>query len=134
MSYNTHSGKTFEDIVENMLNLMGYHTKAHTTLHTRSTHIRAEVHQAKQKMKLHVECKNHHEGAVDVKDVEHFCHKVALAREKSEVDCGLLVSNTEFSEEAVTWCARNCSFVQLKTYRQLISFTARYKKLLRKFN
>jgi hypothetical protein len=134
MTYNPYSGRTFEDIVEGILNVMGYNTKANTTLHTRSTHIRAEVQQPKRRLKLHIECKSHHEGTVGVKDIEHFCHKVALAREKSEVDCGLLISNTEFSEEALSWCARNCSFVQLKTYKQLISFTARHKKLLRKFN
>jgi hypothetical protein len=133
MSYNPHCGKTFEDIVESMLNQMGYNTKAHTTLHTRSTHLRAEILNAKQKLKLHVECKGH-EVPLDLKDVEHFCHKVAMAREKSEVDLGLLVSNSGFSNEALSWVATNCSFVQLKSYKQLITFSARCKKLQRKFN
>ena len=133
MTYNPLSGRTFEDIVEGILNFMGYNTQANTTLHTRTTHIRAEIQHAKGKQKLLIECKNHHEGHVSLHDVEHFCSKVAHAREKSEVDCGLLISNTEFSPEARSWCARNCSFVQLRTYKQLISFNARYKKLLRKF-
>ncbi len=134
MSYNPQCGKTFEDIIEGMLNQVGYNTKAHTTLHTRNPHLRAEILQAKKKLKLHVECKGHHQEPIDVKAVECFCHKVAMAREKSEVDCGLLVSSSGFSDEAVSWCERNCSFVQLKTYKQMINFTAHCKKLQRKFN
>jgi hypothetical protein len=134
MSYNPQSGRTFEDIVQGMLNFMGYNTKAHHTLHTRQTHIRAEIQHAKGKMKLHIECKHHTNEHVSVHEVESFCSKVAYARENCEVDGGLLISNTEFAPEAVSWCARNCSFVQLKTYRQLISFNARYKKLLNKFH
>ncbi|MGD6805628.1 MAG: restriction endonuclease [Candidatus Bathyarchaeia archaeon] len=131
MSYNPQSGRTFEDIVEGMLNFMGYNTKAHHTLQTRQPPIRAEIQHAKGKKKLYIECKCHE--PVGIHDVECFCAKVAHAREKLEVDGGLLISNTGFSPEAISWCERNCSFVQLKTYRQLISFSARYKKLLSKF-
>jgi len=134
MSYNPHSGRTFEDIVQSMLNFMGYNTKANHTLHTRQTHIRAELEHAKGKMKLHIECKHQPNEPVSVHEVECFCSKVAIARENSEVDGGLLISNTEFTPEALSWCARNCSFVQLKTYKQLIHFSARYKKLLNKFH
>ncbi len=134
MSYNPLCGKTFEDIVECMLMQMGYNTKAHTTLHTRLAHILAEIRQPTRKLKLYIECKGHHGGPVGVEEVERFCHKVALSREKREVDSGVIISSTGFSDEAIAWCERNCSFVQLKSYKQLISFNARHKKLLRKFN
>ena len=135
MSYSPQCGKTFEDIVKEMLNQLGYSTKAHTTLHTRTPHLRVEVLQAKRKLILHVECKGHYnEKPLDVHDVEAFCHKVAIAKEKGEVDRGLLISNSGFTEEAVSWGQRHCSFVQLKSYKQLISFNAKCKKLHRKFN
>jgi hypothetical protein len=117
-----------------MLNSLGYNTKAHTTLHTRNPHLRAELLQDKQKVKFHVECKAHHEGPIGLREVERFCHRVAVAKENSEVDSGMLISNSGFSQEAVSWVAKNCSFVQLKSYKELISFNARHKKLLRKFN
>jgi len=135
MSYSPQCGKTFEDIVEGMLNQLGYNTKAHTTLHTRTPHLRAELLQAKRKLILHIECKGHHnDKPLDLADVEYFCHKVAVVRDKGEVDCGLLISNSGFTEEAVSWCRSHCSFVQLKTYMQLINFNAKCKKLHRKFN
>jgi hypothetical protein len=133
MTYNPVSGRTFEDIVEGILNFMGYHTKAHPTLHTRQTHIQAEIQHAKGKHRLHIECKHHQQEPVSLHEVERFCAKVAHARENSKVDGGILISNTEFTPEAKLWCATNCSFVQLKTYKQLISFHANYKKLLNKF-
>jgi hypothetical protein len=77
---------------------------------------------------------HHIEESVGIKEVEKFCARIAFAREKAEADPGLLVSNTSFSPEAVIWCAKNCSFVQLKTYRQLISRSATIGKLLRPFH
>ena len=135
MSYSSQCGKTFEDIVEDMLNQLGYSTKAHTTLHTRTPTLRVEVLQAKRKLILHVECKGHYQDKpLDVADVETFCHKVALAKEKGEVDRGLLISNSGFTNEANSWVQSHCSFVQLKSYKQLINFNAKCKKLHKKFN
>lgn len=133
MTYNPLSGRTFEDIVEGLLKFMGYNTQANTVLHTRPTCIRAIIHHPKGTQKLLIECRNNQEQAISVNDVERFCSKVAVAREKSEADRGLLVSSTRFSEEALSWVSRNCSFVELRTYKQLILSSARFKKLLRKF-
>lgn len=133
MAFNLQSGKTFEETVEILFKVMGYHTKPKTVLHTRSAHIHAVIHHPKGKQKLLIECQSHNEP-VGVADVQHFCSRVAHAREKSEADTGVLISLTGFSDEAVAWCNRNCSFVQLKTYRQVISRTSNVRKLLRKFH
>ncbi len=134
MTYNPLCGRTFEDIVEGLLSFMGYNTQTNTTLHTRPTHIRAEIlHPKKGTQKLLIECKNY-ETPVSVHEVENFCAKVAFERENSQTDYGILVSNTDFSAEAVSWASRNCSFVQLRTYKQLILTSARFRKLLKKFH
>jgi hypothetical protein len=134
MSLNLQSGRTFEETIEALLKFMGYHTKASTTLHTRQAHIKAEIHHPKGKQRLLIECMHHIEESVGIREVEKFCSRIAFAREKAEADLGLLVSNTGFSPEAVIWCGKNCSFVQLKTYRQLISRSATIGKLLRPFH
>jgi restriction endonuclease Mrr len=133
MSFSLQSGRTFEETVETLFCFMGYHTKPKTVLHTRPTHIHAVMHHPKGTQKLLIECKNNKE-TIGIREVQHFCSKVAFARENSEVDAGLLISNTGFSEEAVSWCERNCSFVQLKTYKQLIARSANFRKMLRKFH
>lgn len=133
MSYNLQGGLTFEETIEALFRFMGYHTKASTTLHTRQAHINAEMHHPKGKQRLLIECMQHIGDAASIKEVEKFCARIAFAREKAEADSGVLVSNTGFSPDAVLWCAKNCSFVQLKTYKQLISRTANVGKLLRPF-
>jgi hypothetical protein len=133
MSFNLQSGKTFEETVETLFKVMGYHTKPKTVLHTRSTHIHAVMHHPKGKQKLHIECTSQ-SGPIGIDEVQQFCNRVAHAREKSEADTGVLISVTGFSDEAAEWCNRNCSFVQLKTYRQVISRTSNIRKLMRKFH
>ncbi len=130
MTYNLQSGRNFEDIVEGLLKFMGYNT----IVNANKIHIHAEITHAKGKNRLLIECKNHTEKTVSLHEVEKFCHTVALAREHHEADLGMLISNTSFSEEAMSWCTRNCSFVQLRTYGQLISASARFRKLARKFH
>jgi restriction endonuclease Mrr len=122
MSYNLQSGRTFEETVETLFKVMGYNTKPKTVLHTRSAHISAVMHHPKGKKKLLIECQTNNEP-VGIHDVQKFCSKVAHAREKSEADSGVLVSTIGFSDEALAWCTSNCSFVKLKTYRQVISKT-----------
>ncbi len=136
MSINLQSAKNFEETVETVFRHMGYHTQTNITLHTRPVHIHAEMHHPKGKQKLLIECKHyhHHHESVGVHDVQRFCDKIAFAREQSRADIGLLVSNTEFSPEAVSWCARNCSFVKLRTYKQVLHASTRCRKLLRKFH
>ncbi|MDR1992431.1 MAG: restriction endonuclease [Nitrososphaerota archaeon] len=130
MSYNLQSGKTFEETVENLFNQMGYCTKLKPALHTRATYIHAVIHQPKGVQKLLIECKD----SADIQEVQYFCSKVAFARENAEVDGGLLIVNTNFSEDAMAWCKKNCSFVELKTYKQLIAKSANFRKILKKFN
>ncbi len=133
MTYNLQSAKIFEETVETVFRHMGYNTRTSITLHTRPVHIHAEMHHPKGKQKLLIECK-HCQESVGVHEVEKFCSKIALARENSETEYGLLVSNTDFSPEAVSWCAKNCSFVKLRTYKQLLSASMRCRKMLRKFH
>jgi hypothetical protein len=133
MSFSLQSGRTFEETVETLFCFMGYHTKPKTVLHTRPAHIHAVMHHPKGTQKLLIECRNHEEP-VGIQEVQAFCSKVAFAKEASEADIGLLISNTGFSEEAVAWCAKNCSFVQLRTYKHLIKRSHNFRKLLRKFH
>jgi len=130
MSYNLQSGKTFEETVESLFNQMGYHTKLKHVLHTRATYIHAVMEHPNGTQRLLIECKNN----VDIIDVQHFCSRVAFAREKLEVDGGLFIANVGFSDEAMSWCKRNCSFVELKTYKQLIAKSASFRKMLKKFS
>jgi hypothetical protein len=130
MTYNLQSGKTFEETVEALFNQMGYDTKLKNVLHTRASYIHAVIQQPKGTQRLFIECKN----SVDIIDVQHFCSKVAFARENLEVDGGLLIANVGFSDDAVSWCKKNCSFVQLKTYKQLIAKSASFRKMLKKFS
>ncbi|MCL2359500.1 MAG: restriction endonuclease [Nitrososphaerota archaeon] len=130
MTYNLQSGKTFEETVESLFNQMGYHTKLKNVLHTRASYIHAVMQHPKGTQRLFIECKN----SVDIIDVQHFCSKVAFARENLEVDGGLLIANVGFSDDAVSWCKKNCSFVELKTYKQLIAKSASFRKMLKKFS
>ncbi|MDR0372551.1 MAG: restriction endonuclease [Nitrososphaerota archaeon] len=130
MSYNLQSGKTFEETVETLFKQMGYQTKLKPVLHTRTTHIHAVMHHPKGTQRLLIECKN----SANIHDVQQFCSKVAFTKESAEIDGGLLIVNTGFSEEAISWCKKNCSFVQLKTYKQLIARSASFRRMLKKFN
>ena len=134
MTYNLQGGRSFEEAVEMLFSFMGYHTRTSIVLHNRPAYIHAEMHHPKGKQRLLIECKHCLEELVGVKEVEKFCSRIAFARENAEADLGLLVSNTGFSPEAVMWCARNCSFVQLKTYKQLVSRSVNIRKLLRPFH
>jgi hypothetical protein len=134
MTSNLQSGRAFEEAVEAFFKFMGYRTQINTVLHTRPVCIHAEMQHPRGTQKVLIECKHHAEEPVDIKEVEKFCHTVALAREKSFAYRGLLISNAAFSEEAQSWCARNCSFVELKTYKQLICKSIRFSKLLKKFH
>jgi restriction endonuclease Mrr len=133
MTGNLQSGRAFEEAVEAFFKFMGYKTQTNIVLQTRPVRIHAEMQHPLGTQKVLIECKHHAEEPVDIKEVEKFCHTVALAREKSLADRGLLISNADFSEEAQLWCAKNCSFVELKTYKQLICKSIRFNKLLRKF-
>jgi hypothetical protein len=133
MSYNLPSGKTFEETIETVFKYMGYNTKFNTVLHTRSAHIHAEIHCLRGKQKMLIECMGKSQEAVGINEVQKFCSKVAFARETSDVNSGLLVSNVGFTSEAVSWVEKHCSFVDLKTYKQLILSSARFGKMLRKF-
>jgi len=112
---------------------MGYNTRFTTVLHTRTAHIIAEMNFIKGKHKLLIECTNSGEQPVGVYEVQKFCSRVALSREKSTVDGGLLVSTAGFTPEAVSWCQKYCSFVDLRTYKQLMASSASFGKMLRKF-
>ena len=131
--YNLQRGRTLEEAVEAIYRFMGYRTQTNTVLHTRPVRIQAEIHHPNGPQKLLIECK-HCDESVDAEEVEKFCSRVAFARENSEADCGLLVSNTEFSEDAVYWCSKNCSFVELRTYNQLTKKLVSFKKLFKKFH
>jgi restriction endonuclease Mrr len=139
MTSNLHTGKSLEEAVVTLFKFMGYHTVYHnetnTLLQTRPVLINAEMHHPKEgQQKLLIECKHTEDESIGLKEVQMFCCRVAFARENSEANMGMLVSKSEFSEEAMSWCARNCSFVELKTYKQLIRTSVRFKKLLKKFH
>jgi non-canonical (house-cleaning) NTP pyrophosphatase len=127
------SERHFEESIETFYKHMGYHTKTNTTLHTRSVRIHAHLKNSKEIQKVLVEC-HHAPGPVGIQEVQKFCSKVAFAREKAEADYGVLVSNTGFSEEAVSWLAEHCSFVRLRTYKQIMARSAKITKLAKKFH
>ena len=132
MNYDPHVERIFQDTVEAHFKLMGYNTRPHTALHTRPTHIRAEMHtHPKGPQKILIACT--HNQSLDLPQVQKFCSKVAFARETHQADSGLLISNKEFSPEAITWCEKHCSFVKLKTFKELILTSAKCRKLLKKF-
>jgi restriction endonuclease Mrr len=126
-----HNERHFEENVETFYRHMGYNTRTNTTLHTRPKHIHAHLDHPKEKQKVLVECKPHTEPA-GIQEVQRFCSKVAFARENNQATLGVLVSNAGFTEEAITWCKRNCSFVRLRTYKQVVNRSARVTKLAKK--
>ncbi len=134
MTTNVHSGRSLEHAVEVLFKHMGYHTKPSTVLHTRPSHIHAIIHHPTGPQKVLIECQHSEDEAVDIKHLEKFCAKVAFAREHAIADSGLLVSKNNFSEEVKTWAAQNCSFVELKTYKQLVSRSTSLRKMLKKFH
>ncbi len=134
MTINVHSGRSLEHAVELLFKHMGYHTKPSTVLHTRPSNIHAIIHHPTGPHKVLIECQHSDDETVDIKHVEKFCAKVAFAREHAIVDSGLLVSKNSFSEEVKIWAARNCSFVELRTYKQLVSRSTSFRKMLRKFH
>jgi restriction endonuclease Mrr len=133
MTNHLQSERHFEESVETFYKHMGYKTHTNTVLHTRPVNIHAHLNHPKEKQKVIVECKPHLEP-VGVQEVQKFCSKIAFARENKTASAGVLISNTGFSEEAVTWVASNCSFVRLKTYKQLVSRTAKVNKIAKKFH
>jgi hypothetical protein len=133
LDYNLQNGKRFEEHVEPMFRFMGYNTQFTTVLHTRAAHIIAEMDGVKGKHKVLIECANPITEPVGTYEVQKFCTRVAHARENAGVHGGLLVSTTGFTPEADAWCRKYCSFVDLKTYKQLMLSSARFGKLLRKF-
>ncbi len=133
MSYNLQNGRTFEETVEPLFRFMGYNTRFSTVLHTRTAHIIAEMDFIKGKHKLLIECTNPGEQPIGVYEVQKFCSRVALAKEKSTVDGGMLVSTAGFTPEAISWCQKYCSFVHLRTFKQLMASSASFGKMLRKF-
>jgi hypothetical protein len=135
VAYNLQSSRHLEEAVESLFNFMGYSTIKGTVLHTRSTPIRAEMRHPKEGHRLLIECKHHHQHqTVGIAEVQTFCSRVAFARENTHADCGMLISNTDFTPEAIVWCAKNCSFVKLRTYKQLMTTSTNFRKLLRKFH
>ncbi len=133
MTHNLQSERHFEESVETFYKHMGYNTRTNTVLHTRSVHIHAHLNHPKEKQKVIVECK-HLPEPVDIQEVQRFCSKVAFARENAEADYGVLVSSTGFSEDAATWVTKHCSFVRLRTYKQVMSRSLKVNKLAKKFH
>jgi len=127
------SERHFEESIETFFKHMGYHTRTNTVLHTRSVRIHANLNHPKEIQKVLVECQ-HVSGPVGIHEVQTFCSKVAFARENKEADYGVLVSNTGFSEEAVSWIANHCSFVRLRTYKQIMARSIKITKLEKKFH
>jgi hypothetical protein len=130
---NLQSERHFEENVETFYKHMGYNTRTNTVLHTRPVHIHAHLNHPKDKQKVLVECK-HHTEPIAVEEVQRFCSKIAFAREHGEANLGVIVSHTGFTEDAKTWCSRNCSFVRLRTYKQVMTRSARVNKLAKKFH
>jgi hypothetical protein len=134
MTHSVHSGRSLEHAVEVLFKHMGYHTKPSTVLHTRPAHIHAIIHHPTGPQKVLIECQHSEDEVVNIREVEKFCAKVAFAREHAIADSGLLVSKNTFSDEVKTWAARNCSFVELRTYKQLVSRSTSFRKMLKKFH
>lgn len=134
MNTNVYSGRSLEHAVEVLFKHMGYHTKPSTVLHTRPANIHAIINHPTGARKVLIEVKHSDDEAVNIKEVEKFCAKVAFARENAIADSGLLVSNSNFTEEVKVWAARNCSFVELRTYKQLVSRSTSFRKMLKKFH
>ncbi|MCW3998635.1 MAG: restriction endonuclease [Candidatus Bathyarchaeota archaeon] len=133
MDYNLHNGKRLEEHVEPLFRFMGYSTQFTTVLHTRAAHIIAEMDGVKGRHKVLIECANPINEPLGLYEVQKFCSRVAYAREDGKVQNGLLVSTTGFTPEAIAWCKKYCSFVDLKTYKQLMATSAKFGKMLRKF-
>ncbi len=129
-----HTGRIFEETVETVYRCMGYSTRYNHVLHTRPARIHAEIYHPAGKQRVLIECKHSDEEPVSIQEVERFCSRVAHAREHSIADTGLLVSKTHFNADALAWAQRNCSFVELKTYKQIIYRSVSFKKLLKKFH
>ncbi len=133
MTDHLQSERHFEESVETFYKNMGYNTRTNTTLHTRPVQIHAHLEHPKEKQKVLVECKPHQEP-VGIHEVQKFCSKVAFARENKTANAGVLISNTGFTEEAITWVSCHCTFVKLRTYKQLINRSVKVNKLAKKFH
>ncbi|MFA7397742.1 MAG: restriction endonuclease [Candidatus Bathyarchaeia archaeon] len=133
MTNNLQSERHFEENVEAFYKHMGYRTQTNTVLHTRPVDIHAHLDHPKGKQKVIVECK-HLGEPVRLHEVQRFCCKIAFARDKAQADLGVLVSDTGFSEDAVIWVAKHCSFVRLRTYKQVVTRSAKVNKLVKKFD
>jgi restriction endonuclease Mrr len=133
MTDHLQSERHFEESVETFYKHMGYNTRTNTTLHTRPAQIHAHLEHPKEKQKVLVECKPHQEP-VGIHEVQKFCSKVAFARENKSASAGVMISNTGFTEEAITWVSCHCTFVKLRTYKQLINRSVKVNKLAKKFH
>jgi hypothetical protein len=131
-THNLQSEKHFEENVETFYRHMGYNTRTNTTLHTRPVHIHAHLDHPKEEQKVLVECK-HYTEPVTVEEVQRFCCKVAFARENNQATLGVMVSNAGFTDDAATWVKHNCSFVRLRTYKQVVNRSTKVNKLVKKF-
>ncbi|MGE5555386.1 MAG: restriction endonuclease [Methanocella sp.] len=125
--------RQFEESVETFYKNMGYNTRKNTVLHTRSVHIHAHLDHPKEKYKVIVECKPRQEP-VDIQEVQRFCSKIAFARENKTASAGVLISNTGFTKEAIDWVSKNCTFVRLRTYKQLIQKSTKVNKIAKKLH
>ena len=125
--------RQFEESVETFYKNMGYNTRKNTVLHTRSVHIHAHLDHPKEKYKVIVECKPRQEP-VDIQEVQRFCSKIAFARENKTASAGVLISNTGFTKEAIDLVSKNCTFVRLRTYKQLIQKSTKVNKIAKKLH
>lgn len=125
--------RQFEESVETFYKNMGYNTRTSIVLHTRPVHIHAHLDHPKEKYKVIVECKPRQEP-VGLQEVQKFCSKIAFARENKTAGAGVLISDTGFTQEAIDWVSKNCTFVRLRTYKQLIQKSVKVNKLAKKLH
>ncbi len=132
MSSSLQKGKAFEEEVAALFKLMGYSIESNTLINAGQIDIRVEIKLGLVTQKGIIECKNYAGTNVGIEDVEKFCNRISLARQKGQTDFGMLISNTDFSPQAKL-CATGYGFVQLKTYRQLLSQLIDFEAYLKNF-
>ncbi len=124
-------GRTFEEEVAALFKLMGYSVQINSIVNAGQIDIRAEIKLGMVTQKVIIECKNYN-SSVGIEDVEKFCSRILLARQKADTDFGILVSNSDFTAQAKS-CAIGYNFLQLKTYRQLLSQLVDFESYLKNF-
>jgi Restriction endonuclease len=132
LSSSLQKGKSFEEEVAALFKLMGYSTEINTLINAGQIDIRVEIKLGLVTQKGIIECKNYSGTNVGIEDVEKFCNRISLARQKDQTDFGMLISNTDFSAQAKL-CATSYGFVQLRTYRQLLSQLIDFEAYLKNF-